>query len=326
MLPNPQLEKIKVEIAILKKCQHPNIVHLNEVIDDPRSAKIYLVLDYMSGGEVQWQKEDIDGLMIPANTLEQTLLIFRDLIAGIQYLHNQGIIHRDIKPSNLLKDSNGNIRIADFGVSMLVGQESTPKNIFKINGSPAFVSPELCLIDDISLHTSDCDLIDLPRRLSKVDRLLLEESTSPSPLGAHIDIWSIGVTLYCLVYGRLPFEGSTEFELYQHIINQPVLFSSSIHTSPDLHEILVQMLEKSYTKRITLSRIKFHPYTTSEMDPEERMNYLDAMNTFHQVVPTTYEISNAVRLKESIRRLSRGIQDLMRFGGETVVESSSTTM
>ncbi len=86
---NPQLEKIKREIAILKKCCHPHIVGLKEVIDDPSSDKIYLILEYLPGGEVQWQDPDSE-IPKPIYTEQQVRLIFRDLVSGVQYLHHQG--------------------------------------------------------------------------------------------------------------------------------------------------------------------------------------------------------------------------------------------
>ncbi|KAJ1967687.1 hypothetical protein IWQ62_001702 [Dispira parvispora] len=110
---NGQLDKIRKEIAILKKCRHPNVVHLYEVVDDPSARKIYLVLDYLEGGEIRWRDEDDRPLL----SLEEIRSIFRDLVLGVEYLHYQGIIHRDIKPANLLRDSHGVVKISDFGVS-----------------------------------------------------------------------------------------------------------------------------------------------------------------------------------------------------------------
>ena len=86
---NPQLEKIKREIAILKKCSHPNIVGLREVIDDPSSDKIYLILEYLPGGEVQWQ-DFASETPKPIHTESAARHIFRDLVSGVQYLHHQG--------------------------------------------------------------------------------------------------------------------------------------------------------------------------------------------------------------------------------------------
>ncbi|KAJ1985985.1 hypothetical protein H4R33_003627 [Dimargaris cristalligena] len=108
-----QVEKIRKEIAILKKCQHPNVVHLYEVIDDPAARKIYLVLEYLERGEIQWR----DAQERPLLGLDEIRRIFRDLVLGVEYLHYQGIIHRDIKPANLLRAQDGTVKISDFGVS-----------------------------------------------------------------------------------------------------------------------------------------------------------------------------------------------------------------
>jgi [calcium/calmodulin-dependent protein kinase] kinase len=82
------LEKIKKEIAILKKCNHPHIVRLFEVIDDPRSDKIYLgkktihkVFEYLPGGELLWHTNDLK----PLYNEDQVRKIFRDIVAGVQY-------------------------------------------------------------------------------------------------------------------------------------------------------------------------------------------------------------------------------------------------
>lgn len=81
---NPHLEKLKREIAILKKCRHSNIVHLQEVIDDPRSDKIYLILEYLTGGEVIW-RDGLSETVAPVLSLEKSRSIFRDLVAGLLY-------------------------------------------------------------------------------------------------------------------------------------------------------------------------------------------------------------------------------------------------
>ncbi|KAJ1680282.1 hypothetical protein EV182_000300 [Spiromyces aspiralis] len=115
-----RLEKIKREIAILKKCNHPNIVRLHEVIDDPHARRIYLVVEYVAGGEIRWRDEQDR----PVFSLNQVRRIFRGLVLGVEYLHYHGIIHRDIKPANLLVAENGMVKISDFGVSFLSSQSA----------------------------------------------------------------------------------------------------------------------------------------------------------------------------------------------------------
>lgn len=119
---------------------------------------------------------------------ERCRLWFRDLILGIEYLHAQGIVHRDIKPDNCLLTSDDVLKVVDFGVSEMFAKDSDMYTA-KSAGSPAFLPPELCVVKhgDVS--------------------------------GKAADIWSMGVTLYCLRYGHIPFEKQSIFELYESIRN-----------------------------------------------------------------------------------------------------------
>ncbi|KAJ3256347.1 hypothetical protein HDU77_003187 [Chytriomyces hyalinus] len=150
---NVQLEKIKREIAILKKIDHANVVGLREVIDDPEAAKIYLVLEYMAGGEVEWRDLSYDPPR-PVMRVSDARRILRDVLRGLEYLHHNGIIHRDIKPANLLWDSQKeNVKISDFGVSVFIDVTSqdtaaVQMELAKTAGSPAFFAPELCAVVD----------------------------------------------------------------------------------------------------------------------------------------------------------------------------------
>jgi serine/threonine protein kinase len=80
---NAQLTKIKKEIAILKKCRHPHVVRLKEVIDDPGADKIFMVLEYLEGGDIKWQ--DASDPPKPNLSIDEAREIFRDLFLGIQY-------------------------------------------------------------------------------------------------------------------------------------------------------------------------------------------------------------------------------------------------
>ncbi|KAJ7834115.1 kinase-like domain-containing protein [Mycena leptocephala] len=134
--------KIRKEIAIMQMCDHPNIIKFFSFIDDQMSANICLIMEYMEGGELQWQVEN----GVPYLTLDQTRRFTRDIVLGLQYLHLQGIIHRDIKPSNIMWTADRmHVKIGDFGVAHLVDElgadapESSPRHA----GTPAFLAPEI---------------------------------------------------------------------------------------------------------------------------------------------------------------------------------------
>ncbi|KAJ2336240.1 hypothetical protein GGI00_000945, partial [Coemansia sp. RSA 2681] len=110
-----KMERVKREIAILKKCRHPNVVRLREVIDDAHARRIYLVIEFMDRGEISWR----DASNLPVMTADEARSVFRDLVLGVEYLHYAGILHRDLKPQNLLHNKAGTVKISDFGVSFL---------------------------------------------------------------------------------------------------------------------------------------------------------------------------------------------------------------
>lgn len=101
----------------MKKAQHPNVVRLVEVIDDPSYRKIYLVQELVAGGPVHCSG---------AEPLEQEAArqLFRGMLRGLEYLHAQHIIHRDVKPENILVTADGTAKITDFGVSRTLASDS----------------------------------------------------------------------------------------------------------------------------------------------------------------------------------------------------------
>lgn len=143
-------------------------------------------------------------------------------------MHAQGIIHRDIKPDNCLVTEEDVLKIVDFGVSEMFDKEGEMKTA-KSAGSPAFMPPELCVAKHG--HVS----------------------------GRAADIWSMGCTLYCLLFGRIPFEKTGMIELYQSIRTDELEFDSECN--PELKELLHQLMEKDPQKRITMEEIRVGSFT-----------------------------------------------------------------
>jgi serine/threonine protein kinase len=117
-------EDIKREIAIMKKLLHPNVLRLYEVLDDPKVNKLYLLLEYMKDGDlvnVLKVREDKSGTTGAYVTLGDVELwnVFRQVAAGVRYLHFQNVVHGDIKPQNLLVEGQV-VKIADFGISKML--------------------------------------------------------------------------------------------------------------------------------------------------------------------------------------------------------------
>jgi [calcium/calmodulin-dependent protein kinase] kinase len=207
---------IKEEIAIMKKLNHNNLVSLIEVLDDPTEDSLYMVMEMCKKGVIM--KVGLEERADPYDD-EHCRCWFRDLILGIEYLHAQGIVHRDIKPDNCLLTNDDVLKVVDFGVSEMFEKDSDMFTA-KSAGSPAFLPPELCVVKhgDVS--------------------------------GKATDIWSMGVTLYCLRYGKLPFEKQSIFELYDSIRgDSPVCEDEADEKFKDL---MGRILEKDPEKRIDM--------------------------------------------------------------------------
>ena len=138
-------------------------------------------------------------------------------------MHAQGIIHRDIKPDNCLVTADDVLKIVDFGVSEMFDKEGEMKTA-KSAGSPAFMPPELCVPKHG--HVS----------------------------GKAADIWSMGVTLYCLLFGRIPFEKHGMIEMYQAIREDKIEIDAEC--GDDVRDLLSKLLEKDPDKRITMDEIR----------------------------------------------------------------------
>ncbi|CAO3610669.1 unnamed protein product [Cunninghamella echinulata] len=164
---NTSVEKsVKREIAVMKLIKHPNIISLIDVIDLSDSTNLYLILEYIEGGEL------FEHLISCGKLSEkEARKYFQQIIFGLDYCHRHLICHRDLKPENLLLDKENNIKICDFGMASL---QPTGSLLETSCGSPHYASPEI------------------------VNGIPYDGSAS--------DIWSCGVILFALLNGHLPFD------------------------------------------------------------------------------------------------------------------------
>ncbi|KAF2430359.1 kinase-like protein [Tothia fuscella] len=253
---NNSLDLIREEIAIMKKLYHHNVVSLIEVLDDPQEDSLYMVMEMCKKGVVM--KVGLGESADPYDE-ERCRLWFRDMILGIEYLHAQGILHRDIKPDNCLITDDDILKFVDFGVSEMF-QKDSAMNTAKSAGSPAFMPPELCVA-----------------RHGEVS-------------GKAADIWSMGATLYCLRYGRIPFEKTGMLELYDAIKHDD--FELGEDCSEKFKDLMRKLLEKDPQKRIRIEALREHPWVTrGGMDP-----LLPRDDNITEIIepPTEEELQNAI--------------------------------
>lgn len=336
--------KIRREIAIMKACNHKHIVRLREVLDDANSNKIYLVLEYLEKGEIRWKRsskvkrkasspshsddipccgakprrnstfsetivEDnqdnylLSNEYLPNLTFKQSRKVFRDVLLGLEYLHMQGIVHRDIKPANLLVSAQNIVKISDFGVSFalsLNGLVADELELAKTAGTPAFFAPELCGGAHCKKEATDDDI-------------------TPCKINYKIDIWALGVTLYCLLFGKVPFNADSEFELFQVIANDDFEFPTSIEefNSPSevtdnefriAKDLLSKLLDKDANTRLEIDEIRQHPFTRMDLEGEE----LQIFDTMNKEIQPEAEVANGslvgvgARIRRSLVKAIRG--------------------
>jgi serine/threonine protein kinase len=289
---------------------------------------------------------------VPCMSMQNVRVAFRDTLLGLQYLHYQGIVHRDIKPPNLLQTIEGRVKISDFGVSYLgrpLHDEEAPeelseneardlddeaKELAKTVGTPAFFAPELCITDPMD---------------------------DPPPVTKAIDVWALGITLFCMLYARTPYVDN-EFVVMRQIADEeiyiprkrllPINTKSQSRPSShgrifppagsgkrhefdlsyeaiddDLHDLLQRLLIKDPGKRITLEEVRHHPWVLADLP--NKVAWLEETDSNRQSEGKKIEVSNddvdtAVVPLQWVERVRSGIKRVgERLGFGNVLQGRS---
>ncbi|XP_060747092.1 serine/threonine-protein kinase MARK2 isoform X13 [Tachysurus vachellii] len=194
---------------------------------------LYLVMEYASGGEV------FDYLVAHGRMKEKEARAkFRQIVSAVQYCHQKCIVHRDLKAENLLLDADMNIKIADFGFS---NEFTLGNKLDTFCGSPPYAAPELF-------------------QGKKYD-------------GPEVDVWSLGVILYTLVSGSLPFDGQNLKELRERVLRGK--YRIPFYMSTDCENLLKKFLILNPTKRGSLEQIMKDRWMNVGHEEEELMPYVE---------------------------------------------------
>jgi serine/threonine protein kinase len=203
------------EAQAVSSLDHPNICTVHE-IDESENGQLFICMTYYEG---QTLRDIIRAGKTPTGvaSLSSSLGMVIDIASGIAKAHEQGITHRDLKPSNIIITKDGAVKIVDFGLAKLASNTKITKTGTTV-GTLAYMAPE-----QIKGHEVD----------------------------HRCDIWALGVTLYELMTGKLPFEGEQELSLLYAIVNEEPVLPSKINPaiSTALENIIRQALQKAPEKR-----------------------------------------------------------------------------
>ncbi|XP_074165308.1 serine/threonine-protein kinase MARK1 isoform X7 [Sminthopsis crassicaudata] len=272
---NPtSLQKLFREVRIMKILNHPNIVKLFEVIETEKT--LYLVMEYASGafsplhhrlppctryrsmmlsealrsllnsgGDSGTDSEVFDYLVAHGRMKEKEARAkFRQIVSAVQYCHQKCIVHRDLKAENLLLDADMNIKIADFGFS---NEFTIGNKLDTFCGSPPYAAPELF-------------------QGKKYD-------------GPEVDVWSLGVILYTLVSGSLPFDGQNLKELRERVLRGK--YRIPFYMSTDCENLLKKLLVLNPIKRGSLEQIMKDRWMNVGHEEEELKPYTEPEPDFN---------------------------------------------
>ena len=227
------LTEVMSEVETLGLLDHPYIVRLEETFEDPNN--LWIVMEFVAGGELAHKLKEVG--KFPESTVKKMCMC---MLLAVEYLHRKGIVHRDLKPANCLLSDEGDveIKIADFGFSVMVGPDACLKSFC---GTTTFMAPEI----------------------------LLEKN-----YGKPVDMWAVGVIAYLLLSGTYPFPGSTNTEVMERITSMKFEFPEGPGqpwegVSLGARDFVSKILVNDPTKRLSAHDALRHVWVQTGMSEDD---------------------------------------------------------
>ena len=171
------------EAKLLAQLNHHSIVTLFDYIQED---SFHLVMEYIEGSALDSYITEENG---PIHEL-RAINIFIKILEGIGYIHSKNIIHRDLKPSNIILRSDDSVKLLDFGIAKNHDEDPRLTQVGAgVGGTPMYMSPE-------HVHGKDID--------------------------SSSDIYCLGVTLWQMITGKVPYDNMNQYEIYNNIVNEPL--------------------------------------------------------------------------------------------------------
>lgn len=210
------LARFQREAKAVATLRHPNIVRVHDFDYDEARDAYYMVMEFIDGPSLKDRIEEL-AAHEERMTLSEAVRIVTAIGEALEYAHQQGMVHRDVKPANIMFTSNDEVILTDFGIAKMVGKQELTASGAMV-GTPAYTSPELA---------------------------------EGRPVDNRSDIYSLGILLYQLVTGTLPFKAETPIGVILKHIREPL--PSPREIQPDLpvelEQVIVRALEKDPAQR-----------------------------------------------------------------------------
>ena len=259
-LPKSELRVITLEIDLLKNLDHPNIVKYRGFVKS--AASLNIILEYCENGSLHSISKNFG--KFPENLVG---IYMSQVLHGLLYLHEQGVIHRDIKGANILTTKQGLVKLADFGVAT----RTTTFHESSVVGTPYWMAPEV---------------------------IELSGATTAS------DIWSLGCTVIELLDGKPPYHKLQPMHALFRIVNDdhPPLPEGA---SPIVRDFLMQCFQKDPNLRVSARKLLRHPWIVNAKRSDAQVPQKPTEYT--QAVKSVQEWNEALKSPEggSFRRASR---------------------
>lgn len=326
---SPIPEEVRREIAILKKASSlPYVIALHDVILDPEQGSYYLVMEYMGGGAIaEWdgdrkcyvQSKQAKSFNLASETTVRGYVT--NLVLGIQALHANRLCHRDIKPENIMANEERTMcKIGDLGVARYFREHDGV-----LEDETDIESIELSEPETSSGHANTA----LPSKPALIKstkgtyQFLPPEALSGDEYcGFKADIWSIGVTMYALLFGYLPYFSTDVLKLFEKIENDPLVFPASC-VDDDVKDLLRLILEKDPEKRISLDGILAHKWLHRNVNSKALTAQVRTLKRAPAISVAESEVNGAVSVLQDRFDALRRVVRRSRFDQSMLASAAS---